>query len=57
MKLYLKLCNLSVGDEASETAKLVGMMDKLFYSLNVHNYTHGVRARKRFQLLHTRILD
>jgi len=38
------------GDEVTETARFVMMMDKYFDCLNVHNYTHGYRARKLFQL-------
>lgn len=26
------------------------MMDKFFDALNVHNYTHGLHARKQFQM-------
>ena len=52
-----KALQLSVGSEASETAKFVGMMDKLFDLLNVHNYTHGVHARKRFQMPYTTSKD
>ena len=44
-KALLKIC----GDNASETAKLVGMADKFFDALNVHNNTHGVRKLKSFQ--------
>ena len=44
---------LTGGREASETAKFVEMMDKLFDSMNVHNYTEGVHKRKRFQMPYT----
>ena len=38
-------------NEVTETARFVMMMmDKYFDCLNVHNYTHGYRARKPFQL-------
>ena len=29
------------------------MVDKFFDALNVHNYTHGVHSRKRFQMPYT----
>lgn len=38
------------GEEASETANFVLMMDKFFDALNVHNYTHGLHSRKQFQM-------
>lgn len=41
------------GEEASETARFVGMINKFFDALNVHNYTYGVRSRKRFQMPYT----
>ncbi|KAL5489473.1 hypothetical protein EMCRGX_G018567 [Ephydatia muelleri] len=41
---------LVCGDVATETAKFLGMADKLFYTLNVHNYSHGATARKPFQI-------
>lgn len=44
---------LTGGEEASETAHFVGMVDKFFDALNVHNYTHGVHSRKRFQMPYT----
>eukprot|EP00731_Ephydatia_muelleri_P024203 Em0016g474a len=40
---------LVCGDVATETAKFLGMADKLFDTLNVHNYSHGATARKPFQ--------
>ena len=39
---------LTGGEEASETAHFVGMVDKFFDTLNVRNYTHGIYSRKRF---------
>jgi len=45
------------GEEASETAKFVEMCDKWFDALNVHNYTHGIRARKDFQKPYTSVDD
>ena len=52
-----KALQIAVGSEAAETAKFVGMMDKLFDILNVHNYTHGLRARKPFQMPYTTSRD
>jgi len=38
------------GDESvTETARFVGMMDKFFDTLNVHNYHHGFHSIKKFQ--------
>lgn len=38
------------GDESvTETARFVGMIDKFFDALNVHNYHHGYHANKKFQ--------
>ena len=48
-----KALELTGGEEASETARFVGMVDKFFDALNVHNYTHGVHSRKRFQMPYT----
>ena len=45
-----KALKLLGGEEASETSKFVEMMDKFFDCLNVHNYTHGLHARKQFQM-------
>ena len=39
-----------VGEEGSETAKFVLMMDKFFDTLNVHNYDHEMHAKKKFQM-------
>eukprot|EP00731_Ephydatia_muelleri_P000027 Em0001g27a len=41
---------LVCGDVATETAKFLDMADKLFDTLNVHNYSHGATARKPFQM-------
>ena len=41
------------GSQASETSKFILFMDKFFDALNVHNYTHGVHARKPFQMPYT----
>ena len=41
---------LTGGSPVEETAKFVDLMDKFFDCLNVHNYSHGFRARKPFQL-------
>ena len=38
------------GDEAAETSRFTAMMDKFFDALNVRNYTHGLHARKEFQM-------
>ena len=48
-----KALQLTGGEEASETAKFVGMVDKFFDALNVHNYTHGIHSRKRFRMPYT----
>ena len=29
------------------------MVDKFFDAVNVHNYTHGIHSRKRFQMPYT----
>ena len=47
-KTVSKGFKLTGGEEASETAHFVGMVDKFFDALNVHNYTHGIYSRKRF---------
>lgn len=52
-----KALQLVVGVEAAETAKFVGMIDKFFDILNVHNYTHGLHARKPFQMPYTTSKD
>lgn len=44
---------LVCGDEAMETAHLAEMMDKFFDALNVHNFSHGVKSLKGFQLPYT----
>ena len=48
-----KALQLVGGDEVAETSKFVGMIDTFFDILNIHNYTHGVHARKPFQMPHT----
>ena len=52
-KTVSKALELAGGEEASETAHFVGMVDKFFDALNVHNYTHGLHSRKRFQMPYT----
>ena len=37
------------GEEAVETARFVGLIDKFFDCLNVNNYVNGKRNRKAFQ--------
>ena len=44
-KALLKVC----GEKAYETATFVSLMDKLFDTLNVHNYSGGSKALKPFQ--------
>ena len=44
---------LFCGDECNETSQFVEMMDKFVDALNVHNYSHGSRALKPFQLPYT----
>ena len=41
---------LTGGDQASETARFVRMVDQFFDAMNVHNYTHGLYARKPYQM-------
>ena len=48
-----KALKLMSGEEAVETVKFVDMMDKLFDTVNVHNYEHGLHAHKKFQLPYT----
>ena len=47
-----KALKLVGGDNVSETAKFVAMMDKFFDTLNVSNFTTGKQKRKPFQNLH-----
>ena len=49
--------HLTGGDEASETAHFIGLMDKFFDALNVHNFSHGARALKPFQMPYTSTTD
>ncbi|KAL5469038.1 hypothetical protein EMCRGX_G030227 [Ephydatia muelleri] len=49
--------HLTGGDEASETAHFIGLMDKFFDALNVHNFSHGARALKPFQMPYTSRTD
>ena len=44
---------LTGGLDASETSKFAMMMDKFFDSVNVHNYKHGLHARKQYQMPYT----
>ena len=41
---------LTGGSTVEETAKFVNLMDKFFDCMNVHNFSHGVQARKPFQM-------
>ena len=41
---------LTGGSSVEETAKFVKLMDKFFDCMNVHNFSHGVQARKPFQV-------
>ena len=52
-----KALQLTGGEEASETARFVGMMDRFFDAVNVHNYSHGVHSRKMFQMPYTSSKD
>ena len=47
-----KRIRLLIGDEARETAHFIEMFDKFFDSLNVQNYTNGIRSLKPFQMLY-----
>lgn len=49
--------HLTGGDEASETAHFIGLMDKFFDALNVHNFSHGAKALKPFQMPYTSQTD
>eukprot|EP00731_Ephydatia_muelleri_P004466 Em0002g642a len=49
--------HLTGGDEASETANFIGLMDKFFDTLNVHNFSHGSKALKSFQMPYTSATD
>ncbi|KAL5471612.1 hypothetical protein EMCRGX_G029743 [Ephydatia muelleri] len=49
--------HLTGGDEASETAHFIGLMDKFFDALNVHNFSHGARVLKPFQMPYTSRTD
>eukprot|EP00731_Ephydatia_muelleri_P018397 Em0011g437a len=42
--------HLRGGEEASETARFIGLKDNFFDCLNVHNFSHGARALKPFQM-------
>ena len=49
--------HLTGGDEASETAHFIGLMDRFFNALNVHNFSHGAKALKPFQMPYTSQTD
>eukprot|EP00731_Ephydatia_muelleri_P009106 Em0004g1444a len=49
--------HLTGGDEVSETAHFIGMMDRFFDALNVHNFSNGSKALKPFQLPYTSATD
>lgn len=40
---------LTGGEEAKETAKFVCLLDKFFDTLNVSDFTTGMKQRKRFK--------
>lgn len=44
-----KALKLTGGSSVDETARLVEYMDKFFDTVNVHNFSHGIRARKPFK--------
>eukprot|EP00731_Ephydatia_muelleri_P032133 Em0023g640a len=48
---------LVCGEEAFETSHFVNMADKFFDALNVHNFSHGIRGLKSFQLPYTSSTD
>ena len=48
-----KMAKMAGGEDAAETARFVDLMDKFFDTVNVHNYEHGLHARKKFQLPYT----
>jgi len=41
--------NISIGEEAGETARFVEMCDKWFDAMNVHNFYEGIHTLKDFQ--------
>ena len=41
--------NISIGEEAGETARFVEMCDKWFDAMNVHNFYEGKHTLKDFQ--------
>ena len=45
-----KALMLTGGSPVEETAKFVDFIDKFFDCMNVHNYSHGFRLRKPFQV-------
>ena len=49
--------HLTGGDGVSATAHFIGMMDRFFDALNVHNFSHGSKALKPFQLPYTSATD
>ena len=44
-----KALTLVGGEETTETARFVGVMDKFFDALNVSNFSNGKKNRKPFQ--------
>lgn len=45
-----KALQLTGGPKATETARFVDMVDKMFDCLNVNNFTVGIHKRKKFKL-------
>lgn len=59
-RFSVNLCrklSLTGGEEATETAYFMGMVDKLFDCLNVHNYVHGIHSRTFFQMAYASAAD
>ena len=52
-----KAIQLTGGNKASGTACFIRLMDKFFDALNVHNFHHGVRLLKPFQMPYTSVDD
>lgn len=44
---------LTGGEEATETAEFIAMMEKFIDSKNVHNFTHGYHSLKSLQAPYT----
>ena len=52
-----KALKFSGNSSVEETARFVELMDKMFDCLNVHNFSHGIHARKPFQMPYRSVKD